>query len=221
MITAPVSPQTSQCTPQTTGAPAPAILNDFNTFVTMLTVQIKNQDPLNPMESSEFAVQLATFAGVEQQVRTNDLLREIATVKSGLGEAGSLIGQNVRVMGDLLHTGAGIQLSLPGNSVADDARLAISKPDGTVVARFDVPSQKTEFAWDGRDEHEIPLVNGTYQAQVAYLLGEQTVSQVAATSVMNVREVSVNEGQVAYLLSNGQSVSSEQIVGLLGRSENQ
>jgi len=97
MITAPVSPQTSQGTPQTTGAPAPAILNDFNTFVTMLTVQIKNQDPLNPMESSEFAVQLATFAGVEQQVRTNDLLREIATVKSGLGEAGSLIGQNVRV----------------------------------------------------------------------------------------------------------------------------
>ena len=221
MITAPVSPQTSQGTPQKSGASASTILNDFNTFVTMLTVQIKNQDPLNPMESSEFAVQLATFAGVEQQVRTNDLLREIATAKSGLGEAGSLIGQKVRVMGDLLHTGAGIQLSLPGNSVADDARLEISKPDGTVVAQFDVPNQKTEFAWDGKDEHGNLLVNGTYQAQVAYLLGEQTVSQVAATSVMNVREVSVNEGQVAYLLSNGQSVSSEQIVGLLGRSENQ
>ena len=41
---------------------------DFETFLKMLTTQIRNQDPLNPMEGSEFAVQLATFSGVEQQV---------------------------------------------------------------------------------------------------------------------------------------------------------
>lgn len=221
MTIAPVSPQTSQSALQKTDAPAPTILNDFNTFVTMLTVQIKNQDPLNPMESSEFAVQLATFAGVEQQVRTNDLLREIATAKGGLGEAGSLIGQKVRVQGDMMHTGEGIQLSLPGNPVADDARLVISKPDGSIVARFDVPHQKAEFGWDGRDEHGNLLSHGAYQAQVTYLQGEQTVGQSAATSVMTVTEVSVNEGQMTYLLSNGQPVPSERIVGLLGRSENQ
>lgn len=219
MTIAPVSPQTSQSALQKTDAPAPTILNDFNTFVTMLTVQIKNQDPLNPMESSEFAVQLATFAGVEQQVRTNDLLREIATAKGGLGEAGSLIGQKVRVQGDMMHTGEGIQLSLPGSSVADDARLVIAKPDGTVAARFDAPYQQTKFEWDGRDENGNLLANGAYQAQVTYLQGEQTVAHIAATSIMTVTEVSVSEGQVTYLLSNGQSVGSEQIVGLLGRSE--
>lgn len=220
MTIAPVTPQTSQSAPTKTDAPAPTMLNDFNTFVTMLTVQIKNQDPLNPMESSEFAVQLATFAGVEQQVRTNDLLREIATAKSGLGEAGSLIGQKVRVQGEILHASDGIQLSLSGSSVADDARLVISKPDGTVAARFDVPYQKTEFEWDGRDENGNLLANGAYQAQVTYLQGEQTVAQIAATSIMTVTEVSVSEGQVTYLLSNGQSVASDQIVGLLGWSEN-
>lgn len=45
--------------------------SDFETFLKMLTTQIKNQDPLNPMEGTEFAVQLATFSGVEQQVMTN------------------------------------------------------------------------------------------------------------------------------------------------------
>ena len=43
----------------------------------MLTTQIKNQDPLNPMEGTEFAVQLATFSGVEQQVQTNQLLARL------------------------------------------------------------------------------------------------------------------------------------------------
>ena len=51
--------------------------NDFNTFLVMLTTQLQNQDPLNPIESSDYAVQLATFSGVEQQVRTNQLLQEI------------------------------------------------------------------------------------------------------------------------------------------------
>ena len=52
------------------GAPAASFSGgDFQTFLKMLTTQIKNQDPLNPMEGSDFAVQLATFSGVEQQVQ--------------------------------------------------------------------------------------------------------------------------------------------------------
>jgi len=43
----------------------------------MLTVQMQNQDPLNPVDSSDYAVQLATFSNVEQQVQTNDILREL------------------------------------------------------------------------------------------------------------------------------------------------
>ena len=54
--TPPVPPQTG------------VISSDFQTFLTMLTTQLQNQDPLNPVESSDFAVQLATFSGVEQQV---------------------------------------------------------------------------------------------------------------------------------------------------------
>jgi flagellar basal-body rod modification protein FlgD len=54
------------------------ISSDFETFLKMLTVQMQNQDPLNPVDSSDYATQLATFSGVEQQVQTNDLLRSLA-----------------------------------------------------------------------------------------------------------------------------------------------
>lgn len=54
-----------------------ALSSDFETFLKMLTTQMENQDPLNPVDSAEFAMQLATFSGVEQQIRTNDILADM------------------------------------------------------------------------------------------------------------------------------------------------
>ena len=65
----------------------------------MMTVQMENQDPLNPMESSEFAVQLATFSGVEQQIRTNDLLASMIASQTagGLAELANWVGMEARL----------------------------------------------------------------------------------------------------------------------------
>ena len=54
------------------------LAGDFETFLSLLTAQLRNQDPLKPMESTEFVAQLASFSAVEQQVRTNDRLDELA-----------------------------------------------------------------------------------------------------------------------------------------------
>jgi len=67
--------------PGTTGA----LSSDFETFLRMLTTQMRNQDPLNPVESADFAVQLATFSSVEQQVQTNALLSGLGTQMATLG----------------------------------------------------------------------------------------------------------------------------------------
>jgi hypothetical protein len=88
------APQLSEDTPKAT------LGSDFETFLKMLTTQMKNQDPLNPVESSEYAVQLATFSSVEQQVLTNDLLTRLIgqSHRAGFGlgrdgSAGSRIGR--------------------------------------------------------------------------------------------------------------------------------
>ena len=68
------------------GSSAKAISSDFETFLKMLTVQMQNQDPLNPVDSSDYAVQLATFSGVEQQAQTNDLLKGLTALDGGEAE---------------------------------------------------------------------------------------------------------------------------------------
>jgi flagellar hook assembly protein FlgD len=69
------TPNTSQTTQQTTGA-------DFSTFLTLLTAQIKNQDPLAPLDSTQFVEQLATFSNLELQAKGNQSLERITALLS-------------------------------------------------------------------------------------------------------------------------------------------
>ena len=76
-------------------APKQQISADFETFLRMLAVQMENQDPLNPVDSSDYATQLATFSGVEQAVRSNDLLTNLSAQMnlSGMGEMAAWVGK--------------------------------------------------------------------------------------------------------------------------------
>ena len=91
--------QTSQTASASAASQDRTMINsDFQTFLTMLTTQMQNQDPLNPMESTEFATQLATFSGVEQQVRTNELLGSLqdSMALSSMGQIAGWIGMDAR-----------------------------------------------------------------------------------------------------------------------------
>ena len=89
------------------------ISSDFETFLRMLTVKMENQDPLNPVDSSDYAVQLATFSGVEQQVQTNDLLRSLATqlVSGGMAQMAAWVGKEARAPTAAYFDGGAITLA--------------------------------------------------------------------------------------------------------------
>jgi flagellar basal-body rod modification protein FlgD len=73
------------------------LAENFDTFLALLTTQLKNQDPLAPLDSNEFTAQLVQMTGVEQQLLTNDLLEKLVTnTGSGVATAVSLIGKEVR-----------------------------------------------------------------------------------------------------------------------------
>jgi flagellar basal-body rod modification protein FlgD len=67
----------SQTTVSPTDSRPPKTGADFQTFLTLLTTQLKNQNPLEPLDSTQFVAQLASFSSVEQQVKTNDRLADI------------------------------------------------------------------------------------------------------------------------------------------------
>ena len=93
------SPQSGSSFRAAASAGAPTMISsDFQTFLRMMTAQMQNQDPLNPMEASDFAVQLATFSGVEQQVRSNDLLAGLSDQMSlmGVSQLAGWVGMEAR-----------------------------------------------------------------------------------------------------------------------------
>ena len=88
----------AQTSPRTQTNTSALIDSDFETFLRMLTVQLQNQDPLDPIDNSEYAVQLATFSGVEQQVKTNDLLETLGSQLGvmGMSELAGWVGKQAR-----------------------------------------------------------------------------------------------------------------------------
>src|SRR5260370_34022512 len=95
--------------------------SDFNNFLTLLTTQLKNQDPLSPMDSTQFTQQLVAFTGVEQQINTNSKLDQLIGLdKTGqLTAAANYIGDQIEATSDQVYlpadgTGTAGGYTLPG-----------------------------------------------------------------------------------------------------------
>lgn len=84
----------SQSTGTQSGAATPSTTLDYNSFLTLLIAQMKNQDPMEPMASSDYVAQLATFSQVEKTVQTNQRLASLLNT-GNLQLAESLIGRAV------------------------------------------------------------------------------------------------------------------------------
>lgn len=201
--------------PQPEGGKA-VLSSDFETFLKMLTTQMENQDPLNPMDSAEFATQLATFSSVEQQVQTNDLLTDLNTQIGALGMAqlSGWIGMEARADMPITFEGAPVPLTLQTSGVADRAQLVIHDANGTLVQRLDIPPRGGEFVWAGLDAAGAQLPYGQYSATVeSYSQGdviETHPAQVHAT----ITEARQNGAQTDLVMTGGQTVSATDIVGL-------
>src|SRR5271154_461249 len=92
------SSASSSSTSSTSNAnPLNKLSSDFNDFLTLLTTQLQNQDPLSPMDSTQFTAQLVAFTGVEQQINTNSKLDSLIGIDKGsqLTSAANFIGDTV------------------------------------------------------------------------------------------------------------------------------
>ena len=128
-------------TTQSAQRAASSLTSDFDTFLKMLTVQLQNQDPLNPIESTDYAVQLATFSGVEQQVQTNELLQTLAAEQSafGLTQMASWVGKEVSAVSDGYWDGTPLTVVPATADGATRAELMVRDEGGAVVQRLDIP----------------------------------------------------------------------------------
>src|SRR6202035_5510495 len=98
----PVTPSTSSSsTSNSTGIDAQTIAGNFNTFLQLLTTQLQNQNPLDPLDTNQFTSQLVQFAGVEQQLKMNDQLTSLVSLQQTAQTTAALsfVGKTVGING--------------------------------------------------------------------------------------------------------------------------
>ncbi|MBS0410377.1 MAG: hypothetical protein JSR86_10725 [Proteobacteria bacterium] len=76
-----------------------SVANNYQTFLSLLTTQLKNQDPLSPLDTNQFTQQLTQMTGVEQQLLSNQLLQQLVTAQAGIGQNANLIGKMITAPG--------------------------------------------------------------------------------------------------------------------------
>lgn len=181
------------------------ITSDFDTFLTLLTAQLENQDPLNPIESTDFATQLATFSGVEQQVQTNDLLRGLSDGlgATGIGQLAEWVGREARAVMPVLFDGAPITLAPEPATGAEETTLLVRDGSGSIVQRIGLPVSSDPVAWAGVTTDGGPLPSGLYSFALESRAAGEIVSieEVAAYAV--VREARLVNGEVRLVFDGG------------------
>jgi flagellar basal-body rod modification protein FlgD len=137
------------------GASAATLAGNFDTFLTILTAQIQNQDPLEPLDSSQFTEQLVQFSGVEQQIRSNAQLEQLLTAtRSNAGAALSgYLGQEAEIdSSGAQFNGEPVRWRYTLPADADRATVTVTDEKGKVL--YSTAAEKTagshDFVWDGR-----------------------------------------------------------------------
>jgi flagellar basal-body rod modification protein FlgD len=216
MTITPVSTATTAPSATASGGPAGKITSDFDTFLRMLTVQMQNQDPLNPIESADYAVQLATFSGVEQQVRTNQLLADMTArfQQIGMAEMASWIGKEARSDAPVRFEGSPVTLSPNPAQGATGAVLIVRDADGNLISREEIPVSAEPYLWLGADATGTPLPPGQYRLSLESRNGERVIATTPMEHYALVIEARGSPGGTKLVLDGGAEIAASQVTAL-------
>lgn len=151
-----------------------SLSSNFDNFLTLLTEQLKNQDPLSPMETTEFTSQLVQFTGVEQSILTNTQLEQLVQVQLA-GQtlsALSFIGKEISAVGDkasLANREAQFAYTLRDDAAS--AAYTIRNANGDVVfsGQGPVTAGTHQISWNGLDSSNQPSPDGVYSISIEAL----------------------------------------------------
>lgn len=177
-------PDAATADPPSTSESARTAQADFDSFLNLLTAQLRYQDPLQPLDSTQFVAQLASFSTVEQLVGVNERLDALAADSDGtdIGALTGWIGNRVSLDDGSFRSGGGeVELTIPAVPGATSAAVSIVTPSGTPIRSFAVDPAGGTVTWDGLgpEGQEIPAAE--LRARVDYFAGEESLGAEPAT----------------------------------------
>jgi flagellar basal-body rod modification protein FlgD len=192
---------------------------NFDTFLTLLTTQLQNQDPMSPMDSNSFTQELVEFSGVEQQINTNSDLQTLigqGTSSAGANAVGYL-GKTITITNGnaALQDGEANWTYALGSAAATTA-LTVSNSSGEAVYQTtgDADAGQHTFSWNGEDSNGNQLADGVYTLTATSTASDGTAVTTAVASSGTVDEVNMT-GTTPLLMIGpmGVPISSVSAVG--------
>ena len=161
----------SGSTSSTTGTTRQTLAGNFDQFLTLLTTQLKNQNPLDPLNTNDFTNQLVQFASVEQQSKSNDTLSSLlsATKASTATNALAFVGMSVTADGTSTTLSGGQAswvLSAPRNASQATVTIKNDKGEAVYTENRSIAAGDQPFTWNGRSNAGTPVLDGQYSISV-------------------------------------------------------
>ena len=206
-----VTPVTS--TPSTTTASSSSpdamsqLSSNFSTFLTLLTTQLKNQDPTSPMDSNTFTQQLVMYSQVEQQIDTNDNLKTLITqgTTNASSVAATYLGKNVSVTNGKASLSNGTaNWTYTLGTAAASSTIAITNSSGQTVytGNGETTSGNHTFTWDGKDVNGNQLNDGVYKMTVTAADSAGNTVTTSVASAGTVSQIDMTSGTPQLVVGN-------------------
>jgi flagellar basal-body rod modification protein FlgD len=217
--TVPASSTSSSSASSANALASQQIAGNFQSFLQLLTTQLQNQNPLDPLDTNQFTQQLVEFAGVQQQLNTNDSLATLVSLQQTTQSTQALgfVGKTAVVKGGtapLTNSAAAWQVSIPTASVIT-INIANSTGQTVFTGSYDAAAGNNQpFSWNGQGNDGTQYPDGNYTlTATAKDAGGNTV---AVTTAIEGTVNSVDLTQSPPLLSiGGQTYTVSQIQSIV------
>jgi len=215
-----IGSDTSVIAEGTKSAESAAKLEDeLNRFLTLLVTQLQNQDPLDPMDATEFTSQLVQFASVEQQIFQNSNLEKMLNLQetNQISQMVNFIGNKAEFFGQKLPLEDGFaEFSYVMPSGVKSATINISNSGGLNVffSEAETTLGKHTVSWDGVDKNGLQQPDGTFTVLVSGLDPEGNLVQVEHLVVGTVTGAGVDDGNVKLFIGNDITVDQDQVISV-------
>jgi flagellar basal-body rod modification protein FlgD len=197
-------------------APRKEVSSDFETFLKMLTVQMQNQDPLNPVDSSDYAIQLATFSGVEQQVKTNDLLAALGQQMGlmGLSQLAGWVGMEARVAAPAYFDGSPVTVYADPPATADASTLVVQNQAGEEVYRSTIDTAGGATQSSGVGVNGQPVPTGVYKFDIESYVNESLISTETTQVYTTINEAKFDGTEMIVVLKGGTEIPASKVTAI-------
>lgn len=217
---------TAGTTTSTTTQPADAVGKsqlDENDFMNLFITQLQYQDPLQPMDSSQMATQMAQFSNVEATMKMSDDMEQMLSNQASQSNLQllNLIGKNVQTQGTQIavNSGTANQTEFTLNTPASSCTVQVTDAAGNVVRTLDegnLAAGTYSLAWDGKDQQGNQVPDGVYNYAVNAMdaNGQQMQAQTLSTGTVTGLEFD-SSGQAQVTVDNQMEVSPSDILEVM------